>query len=291
MTQPAILVHGGAGDVPEALRPRHREGCAAAARLAGELLEKGGSAVDAAALAVRALEDDEVFNAGTGCALTRVGSVSLDAAVMCGATLNVGAVGALGSFQNPILIARHMLEEEPLLLVGPEADAWAVRHGFEAVREDQLIVERTVAAWERVVQLGHASNWAGGTVGAVARDSKGRTAAATSTGGTMGKAPGRVGDSPLVGLGTYANADCAVSCTGTGETFIRHVFAARAADALGRGESPAEYISAALERMRAELGGEGGVILMPLEGRWVADCNTKGMAHGWWSPFDQGSAD
>jgi beta-aspartyl-peptidase (threonine type) len=180
------------------------------------------------------------------------------------------------------------LEEETILLVGIEAERWAEAQGFERLQEDELIVPSAVKAWKHVVQEGGSSNWAGGTVGAVARDAHGDLAAATSTGGTMGKLPGRVGDSPLIGVGTYADELCAVSATGTGEAFMRAVFAARVADRIRRGEEPAGAIQNVLNRIERELGGAGGAISIPVEGDYAAIKSTTTMSHGWWSPGDSG---
>ena len=291
MSEPLILVHGGAGDVPAASRARHREGCLTAARAGGRVLADGGSAIEAACAAVVVLEDDDIYNAGTGCALSRDGGVSLDAAVMCGATAAAGAVAALPAFKNPVRIAQRLLDEPVVLLAGLEASRWAEAHGFEPALEDELIVERSYRAYEHVVRHGGSSNWAGGTVGAVARDAQGRLAAATSTGGTMGKLPGRVGDSPILGAGTFATERCAVSATGDGEAFLRSVFAARVVDAVLAGADPRQAMERSLADVRDRFAGLGGAILITTEGGPFASHTTRGMSHAWWSPSDEGLAD
>ncbi|TAH36954.1 MAG: hypothetical protein EYC70_08195 [Planctomycetota bacterium] len=291
MTEPLILVHGGAGDVPAALRPRHREGCLLAARRGGAVLAAGGSAVEAACAAVEALEDDEVYNAGTGCALDRDGRAALDAAVMDGATRKIGAVAALPAFKNPVRIAQRLLAAPEVLLVAEDAARWAESQGFRRLPNESMVVEGSRRALERALASGGACNWAGGTVGAVARDRQARLAAATSTGGTMGKTPGRVGDAPLCGAGTYADARCAVSATGEGEAFIRGVFAARLADALAAGQDPQTALDAGLKRLERDFGGLGGAILIQRDGGPHAGRTTPGMAHAWWSPAGDGAAD
>ena len=289
MPEPLILVHGGAGLVPAESRELHAEGCANAAKVGGAVLNSGGSALDAVCAAVESLEDNPIYNSGTGCALTYDGGVSLDSSVMCGKTHRAGGVACLGPFRNPVRIAQCLLEEETILLAGVEAERWAEAKGFERLQEDDLIVPSAAKAWKRVVQEGGACNWAGGTVGAVARDSDGDLAAATSTGGTMGKLPGRVGDSPLIGVGTYADEICAVSATGNGEAFMRAVFAARVADRIRRGEEPSGAIQNVLNRIEREFRGNGGAIVVPKEGDFSAVKNTTTMSYGWWSPEDSGA--
>jgi beta-aspartyl-peptidase (threonine type) len=214
-----VLVHGGAGHVPAERRPRHVEGCARAARAGAEVLARGGSALDAVEVAVRALEDDPSFNAGTGACLNAEGRVEHDASIMNGADLRAGAICALAAFKNPIAIARAVLDDGRHVLYAAEgARAFAAAHGFVEVDPESLVTEVARAAWEAAKRSGAAAGWAGGTVGAVARDASGHVAAATSTGGTMNKRPGRVGDSPLIGAGCIADDESgAVSTTGHGE--------------------------------------------------------------------------
>ncbi len=201
-----VLVHGGAGHVPAERRPRHIEGCARASRAGAEILARGGSALDAVEIAVRVLEDDPSFNAGTGACLNAEGRVEHDASIMSGIDLRAGAVCALSGFANPIAIARAVLDDGRHVLYAAEgARAFAAAHRFVEVDPAALVTEAARAAWEAAKRSGAAAGWAGGTVGAVARDASGHVAAATSTGGTMNKRPGRVGDSPLIGAGCFAD--------------------------------------------------------------------------------------
>jgi beta-aspartyl-peptidase (threonine type) len=289
MAEALILVHGGAGDVPEASREAHAAGCRKAAEAGGAVLAAGGSPVEAACEAVTVLEDDPLYNAGRGCALTKAGRVSLDAAVMDGHTREAAGLAALDAFPNPVRLAQRMLSEPEVLLVGQPASQWAERMGFRRLPENELTTEAALAQWHRVVDEGADPNFAGGTVGAVARDAEGRLAAATSTGGTMGKKSGRVGDSPIVGIGTYADKHCAVSATGHGEAFMRSVFGARVADAIRYGEAPREALERMLGHVRDFFGGYGGAILITPESGPEAHWTTVGMSHGWWTPAGSGA--
>jgi len=277
VSKPLLLVHAGAGSVPLSSFPQHLEGCVAAVEEGcGEFVN---GAVNAACAAVCVLEKNPLYNSATGCALTLKGGVSLDAAVMEGSTRNAGGVCALGAFRNPVLIAKKLLPEPTILLAGGGADEWAREHGFEMISEGELITEAAAEQWKKVVKEGTPSNWAGGTVGAVARDADGNLAAATSTGGTMGKLPGRVGDSPLIGVGTYADDVCAISATGEGEAFMRASFAARLADAIGHGGDPQEELEKSLARVKKNYGGIGGAILITRDGGPFMAWTTERMAH------------
>jgi len=289
-TSPLILVHGGAGELPEASREAHQQGCLRAARAGGEVLAAGGAAVEAACTAVAVLEENPIFNAGRGCALTRAGRVSLDAAVMEGATGRAAGLAALDAFSSPVRIAQAMLSEPEVLLVGQPASRWAEDHGFIRVPEDELTTEKAKELWHKVVVEGGSANFAGGTVGATVRDANRNLAAATSTGGTMGKREGRVGDSPIIGAGTYADDVCAVSATGEGEAFLRVVFAARLADAVRYGVPPHDALEVLLDRTRDQFGGVGGAIMVTRDSGPHAYCTTPGMSHGWWTPEGDGCA-
>jgi L-asparaginase / beta-aspartyl-peptidase len=223
-TTPCILVHGGAGnlgpddpassggDAPRLVGVRE------AARRGWEVLARGGSALDAVEAAVRFLEDDPTYNAGTGATLTAAGEVELDASIMDGATLRSGAVAVVKDVKNPVTLARRVMERtEHVLLAGPGASAFAREVGIPAHPNALLVTPAQHARWERL-RAAQAAAGGHGTVGAVARDAGGHLAAATSTGGTALKRPGRVGDTPIVGAGTWADdALAAVSCTGHGE--------------------------------------------------------------------------
>lgn len=265
-----VLVHGGAGDVPERLRKDHEEGCRAAAIAGRDVLRRGGSALDAVEAAVRALEDNPHFNAGTGACLNEVGDVELDASIMDGKDLRAGAVCAIRGFSAPIAIARAVLEEgRHVLLAAHGAEAFAEARGFVRVSKEILITAAARAALD-AVRAGRASaGWAGGTVGAVARDALGHTAAATSTGGMVSKAVGRVGDSPLIGAGTCADDLLgAVSTTGHGEGMIRMGSARAIVLAIGRGDGPDAACTAALAALLARLHVTGGAISVDRHGHW-----------------------
>lgn len=273
----AIIVHGGAGDVPAERVALHVEGCARAARAGAAILAADGSALDAVEAAVRALEDDPLFNAGTGACLNEDGLIELDASIMDGATSRAGAVAAMPPFKNAISIARAALEDgRHVMYAAHGAARFAMHKGFMRATVDELKTEAAEKRW-REVRDGRATEkgWAGGTVGAVARDAHGHVAAATSTGGMTDKAAGRVGDSPIIGAGTFADdALGAASTTGHGEAFIRTVFAARVIEHPD-GESAARD----LDRMTALTGGRGGVILVDRDGRAAWARNTATMTY------------
>ncbi|HTT43864.1 MAG TPA: isoaspartyl peptidase/L-asparaginase [Steroidobacteraceae bacterium] len=286
----AIAIHGGAGAVPRAVLSAEREqlyraGLAAALDGGYAVLEAGGSSLEAVATAVRTLEDDPLFNAGRGAALTRDGAAELDAAIMDGKQMRAGAVAAVRHVRNPVDLARHVMEKSRhVLLVGPGAEEFALEEGL------QLVPNRYFRTTERFEQLlaeqrgEHVSDIVPprGTVGAVARDAAGNLAAATSTGGMTNKRPGRVGDSPIIGAGTYAkNGVCAVSATGHGEYFIRAVAAHHVCAAVEhRGLPLEEAARELLHEILRGLGGDGGVIAVDHAGRIVMDFSTEGMFRG-----------
>ena len=271
-------MHGGAYDIPDDLIEAHAHGCAAALEAGWRVLEAGASALDAVEAAVQVMEDDPVFDAGTGSHLTRDGHVECDAAIMEGTHLRAGAVGALREMRHPVSVARRLLDSEaPLFLAGEGALAWALENGFERAAPGSLVTARERERWSRnrVRRAETAGSVFGGdsqaplgTVGAVGRDRDGRVAAATSTGGTPDKYPGRIGDTPLIGCGTYADDRAgAVSCTGWGESIMRLVLARRAAERLERGEAPAAAAAAVVTELAARVGGLGGLIVVrPADG-------------------------
>jgi beta-aspartyl-peptidase (threonine type) len=288
---PAIAVHGGAGELPpdDALRTgdqasARRDGVLRACSAGAEVLRSGGSAVDAVEAAVRVLEDDPVFNAATGAVLTTAGEAELDASIMDGATLRCGGVAAVKDVRNPVSLARAVMERSRhVLLAGDGASAFARSVGIPAHDNALLVTPRQRARWEAALHGGPASRL--GTVGAVARDAAGHVAAATSTGGMSMKLPGRVGDSPLIGCGTYADdALAAVSCTGHGERIIQVTLARHAADLVGRGRSPAEAAREAIETLGARVAGDGGLILVAPAGEVGIAYNTPGMSRAWTDP-------
>ena len=257
--EPIVVVHGGASEWYAGTGPG-RAACERAAQAGWEALAAGGTALDAVIAAVRVVEDDPACNAGTGAVLTSRGTLELDACVMDGASLASGAVAVLPPFRHPIDIARAVLEDGRYhLLVGDGAAAFARARGFAPCDPELMITADRRAEFE-----GRGSFDRGNTVGAVALDANGRLAAATSTGGISGTDPGRVGDAPLVGGGTYADEHAACSCTGDGEAF------ARACAAFWTVENVAEGAQAAAERSVARVleryGGYGGLILIDKAG-------------------------
>jgi isoaspartyl peptidase/L-asparaginase-like protein (Ntn-hydrolase superfamily) len=279
MDEIAIVVHGGAGGLPsDANRlERMRAGAAAAVEAGHAVLAAGGAALDAVEAAVVVLEDDPEFNAGRGAALTEYGRVELDASMMDGSTRAAGAVAAVRGVRNPIRAARAVLDEgRHVLLVGPPAIEFAATAGLAFEAETWFVTER-----ERLA-LTDAAEPARGTVGAVARDAQGCLAAATSTGGVSGQRLGRVGDSPLVGAGTWADdSTVAVSCTGHGESIIRSALA-HEVDALlrHRGLGLQEACALAIEGL-GRWGQDGGLIAVSSHGEVAATFNSPGMTRAW----------
>src|SRR5512138_820065 len=284
-----LIVHGGAGDLgPDdpassggADAPR-LEGVRRACAAGWAILGGGGSALDAVEAAVRILEDDPTFNAGTGATLTATGEIELDASIMDGAALRCGAVAAVRDVRNPVTLARAVMERsEHVLLAGDGASAFAREVGIPAYPSALLVTPRQRARWETArraapARPGH------GTVGAAARDAAGHLAAATSTGGTSMKRPGRVGDTPLVGCGTYADdALAAVSCTGHGERIIQLTLARHAADLVGAGRAPGDAAREAVAALARRVQGTGGLILVGPTGEPAFAHNTQVMSRAW----------
>jgi L-asparaginase / beta-aspartyl-peptidase len=278
----SLIVHGGAGDwsAEDGDGQALVAACRAAARAGFEILRAGGSALDAATAAVVVLEDDPRFNAGTGSALTVEGEVECDASIMCGDG-RAGAVGALRDVRNPIRLARLVMERTPhVLLVGSGASTFAAECGLPPLSREALVTERMRGKWRAAVARAAAAP-SGGTVGCVARDAAGQVAAATSTGGMMLKRQGRVGDSAVIGAGTYADDGAgAVSCTGLGEAFIKTAAAKQAVEALRAGRSPTETARELLPAVRRH-GGSGGLICVDAAGRLGLAFDTGRMAHAW----------
>ncbi len=280
-----MLVHGGAGPIPASRHEAAKAGCLAAARAGWRALAAGGDAVAAVVEAVSVLEDDEGFNAGRGCVLTRAGTVELDAAVMRGTDRAAGAVGCVSRPRSPVHLARAVLDSEHVFLVGPGAEAFGRERGLPEVDPAWFVTE--ARRRQLATHLGGTPASGIGTVGAVALDLLGGVAAATSTGGKVGQRPGRVGDTPLVGAGTYADAAGAASATGDGEQFIRAVAAFAAVQAIAdHGAMGAARL--ALERVAA-LAGEGGLILVAPQGGLGIACNTGSMPHAWVRADEEGA--
>jgi len=287
----SIAIHGGAGTLPRAaLTPdreaAYRAGLSTALDAGFAVLETGGSSIDAVATAVRILEDDPLFNAGRGAVLTIDGTVELDASIMDGRSLAAGAVAGVSRVRNPVALARAVMEHSPhVMLIGTGAEAFTRSLGIELVPNDYFKTEARREQLRRMLGGGaHPVNELSslGTVGAVACDKAGNLAAATSTGGMTGKHCGRVGDSPIIGAGTYADNDsCAVSATGHGEFFIRtavaHDICARVAYG---GTTLSQAVEAVVMKRLASMGAEGGVIAVDGNGRIVMRFNSEGMFRG-----------
>jgi len=254
-TASAIIVHGGAGEVTSDRFVRLREGARKAAEAGDAILIAGGSALDAVVAAVRVLEDDPEYNAGTGSALTRDGTVETDASIMDGATQQVGAVAAVPDLGNAIALARAVLDSEHAILAGPAAWRFAAEHGIAPAPAGALVTERMRTRLATAL-----ATKSGGTVGACARDRAGRYAAATSTGGIVGKRSGRVGDSPIPGAGTWADARCAISATGDGEAILRVALSRTIAMRIAAGIELRTAITDSLRELQTITGGSAGVI-------------------------------
>ncbi|MRT00095.1 beta-aspartyl-peptidase [Ralstonia pickettii] len=306
MTTPILAIHGGAGTITRTAMSADKEAAYQQALhdilAAGQrILVDGGSAVDAVTEAVRLLEECPLFNAGKGAVLTSAGTYELDASIMDGATLAAGAVTCVKRLRNPILAARAVMERsEHVLFTSDGAEAFAQAQGLEFVEPDYYYTEARYAQWQRARQqdgmalLDHdaASLMAKeaapidpdnkfGTVGAVACDAQGRLAAATSTGGVTNKKVGRVGDTPIVGAGCFANNVAAVSCTGTGEMFIRAVAAYDiAAQMEYAGKSLADASNDVVMRKLMAISGRGGLIAVDAQGNVALPFNTEGMYRG-----------
>jgi beta-aspartyl-peptidase (threonine type) len=265
---PALIVHGGAGRIRDEELPRRLAGCREAAVAGWEILQRGGSSLDAAEAAVVVLENNPLFNAGTGSTLNSLGRVEMDAAIMAGDTLAAGAVGAIQNIKNPIRLARRVMEDgRHVLLVGEGAQLFARLNGFPEYPADALVVEAEQRRWEEK----H------GTVGCVAMDRAGKIVVATSTGGTFNKLPGRVGDSPLPGCGTYADGSGGVSCTGHGEAIIRIVMAKSTLELVKNGADPQSAANQTINLLAEKTGSTGGLIIIDGQGRVGYARNTQRM--------------
>jgi beta-aspartyl-peptidase (threonine type) len=264
----ALIVHGGAGSIKDGSLPKMLDGCKAAALAGWQILRQGGSALNAAEAAVVLLEDNPLFNAGTGSTLNCLGKVEMDAAIMEGNSLCAGAVAAVQGIKNPIKLARRVLEDgRHVLLAGEGAMSFARQVGIAEIPAANLIVESERKRWQEK----H------GTVGCVALDATGMTAVATSTGGIFNKLPGRVGDSPLLGCGTYADEWGGVSCTGHGEAIMRVLMAKSALDYLKTAADPQAAASQAVKLLTAKTGSNGGLIMVDRRGRVGYARNTSRM--------------
>ncbi len=294
-TQPVLVIHGGAGVVRAGMSAQDERDARAALeqalRAGHKQLAAGKPAIDAVTAAITVLEDAPMFNAGRGAVFTHDGKNELDAAVMDGAGLRAGSVAGVHRVKNPILLARAVMEKSKhVMMVGDGAEAFAKDHDVTLVDPSYF---RTEKRWQQLQQAlkeeaagqAHANLETAkhfGTVGAVALDAQGHLAAGTSTGGMTNKRYGRVGDAPIIGAGTYANARCAVSGTGWGEFYIRavaaHEICARMQYA---GQSPREAGEGVINRDIPKAGGDGGAIVLGADGRFALPFNTEGMYRGW----------
>ena len=299
--KPSLIVHGGAWDIPDEAIDVCKSGCQRALAAGWSILSRGGHALDAIEAAIIVLEDDPVFDAGYGSHLNLDGRVECDAIVMNGATLHAGAAATLRRVKNPIRAARAILEKCPhMMLVGEGAERFAVEHGIALCDPDELISEAEQEAWLKCRNDKHAAEHhrghEQGTVGAVALDKDANLFAATSTGGTCCKLPGRVGDSPLIGCGCYADSEAGgVSCTGYGEAIMKIVMAKSAVDLLRQspicvdtpeGASCGAFTANVAAREVVHLlakrtHGHGGLILLDRHGNPGFAFNTPRMAYGY----------
>ena len=291
---PVLVIHGGAGVIRKDLTPEKeklvRADLEAALSAGYAVLKDGGASLDAVTKAILVLEDSPRFNAGKGAVFTHDGKNELDSAIMDGATLRAGAIAGVHRVKNPVLLARAVMEKSPhVFLTGDGAEVFAQTVGVELVdpsyfrtdeRWNQLQDALKAEAAGQQSSLGRAIHY--GTVGAVALDKAGHLAAATSTGGMTNKRWGRVGDSPIIGAGTYANAHCAVSATGWGEFYIRSVAAHDICARVEYGKQPvAKAADAVVMGVVPKLGGDGGVIALDANGNFATPFNTDGMYRGW----------
>ena len=281
------MIHGGAWAIPDDQVEAHRNGMRKAIEAGWSRLESGGSALDAVEASVVVMEDDAAFDAGRGSFLNRDGKVQLDALLMDGATLRAGGVGCVEHIPNPIRVARKVLTESPhVYFVAEGAERFAEEHGIELCKNEDLISprERERLREFQARQAGKepdlfAPAISHDTVGAVALDRAGNIAAATSTGGTLNKAPGRLGDSSLIGCGCYAdNQSAAVSTTGWGEPIMKLVLAKWAADRVASGNLPQWAVAEAMNYLKDRVGGHGGIILLYRAGRFGIAHNTPRMS-------------
>lgn len=280
--QPVIIVHGGAWYIPTRLREAAREGCRQAALAGWEVLTGGGAALDAVEVAVRLLEDDPVYDAGRGSHCNLEGEVELDAFIMDGRTLALGSVAAVKRVRNPITLARRVMESgEHTFVVGRGAEIWAAELGIPLCDPAELqaaaLADDPADTWTPPGMYSPAD-----TVGAVALDAAGNLAVGTSTGGTPNKRPGRVGDTPLVGCGAYAdNLSGAAAATGWGERLMRLVLTKTACDWLAQGLDPQTVATRLIQQLEQRVGGYGGLIIVDRQGRIGLAHNTPHLSYAY----------
>jgi len=282
-----IVIHGGAGNIlPEHFTKEQEEAyhqkMQEALQAGYSILEKGGSATDAVVAAIKILEDSPLFNAGKGSVYNNKGQIEMDASIMEGKELKAGSVAGVRRIKNPIEAARLVMEQTPhVMMVGKGAEDVWVSKGNTLVDTNYFYDEKKLKQWKEKLKSKTDKH---GTVGAVALDKNGNLAAGTSTGGMMDKLPGRVGDSPIIGAGTYANNNtCAISCTGHGEFFIRYSVAHSIHSKMFYAhQSLKDATHDILFNELLPVGGTGGVIGIDKDGNIVMDFNTTGMYRGYW---------
>src|ERR1700723_4291445 len=302
--KPSLIIHGGAWNIPDEAVEDCRDGIRRALKAGWKILSAGGAAINAVEASIVILEDDPTFDAGLGSHLNRDGRVQLDAIIMDGATLKAGSVAAVERIRNPIRLARAVLEKsEQMMLVGAGAEKFAAENGIVLCAPEDLVIDSERSAWGRCLEDSHAAehhvDHEFGTVGAVALDKQNHLIAGTSTGGTCCKFPGRVGDSPLIGCGCYADAEAGgVSCTGHGEGIMKIVMAKLATDLLHdhrvliphreKNEAPLSLpqavADACVRKLALRAHTTGGLILLDHEGNPAAAFNTPRMAYGYVEP-------
>jgi len=275
--------------MPDDMVEAHKTGLRNAIGAGWAVLQRGGSALDAVEEAIVVLEDDETFDAGRGSFLNREGKVQMDALLMDGSTLRAGGVGCVERVKNPVRAARKILSDSPhVYFVGEGAERFAEEHGIQLCANKELVIQREVERLREYQAQGanqkqdlFAPAISHDTVGAVALDSKGNIAAGTSTGGTLNKAPGRLGDSSLIGCGCYADNDtAAVSTTGWGEPIMKLVLAKWTADRVASGNAPEQAASEAIQHLKNRVNGHGGIIVLNRKGEFGIFHNTPKMAWG-----------
>lgn len=286
---PVLVIHGGAGTIKremlsDSMESKIRQQLVMALDSGYAILESGGTAQDAVARAIVILEDSPLFNAGKGAVMNEQGNHELDASIMDGATLDAGAVAGVTRVKNPILSAIAVMERTPhVMLAGEGAEKLAEEVGLEMVENGYFTTPRIKARWEKLKSHSNTRSFSKfGTVGAVALDEKGNIAAGTSTGGVMNKRYNRIGDSPIIGAGTYAdNSTCGVSCTGHGEYFIRIGVAKEISDRMEFGHVPLEESARITLEKLGGMNAAGGLIALDSEGNVVMEFNTAGMYRGY----------
>lgn len=304
MNHPVLLIHGGAWAMPDDAIAAHENGIRNALSAGWNILSRGGSALDAVQAAITVMEDDDTFDAARGSFLTRDGRVQCDALLMSGTDLRAGGVASVERVRNPIAAARLVLDQSPhIYFTGTGAERFVRQHGMPLIDNTELIVPRErerLMRFQQAELAGHPDTTFSGspgeapsssaqeshdTVGATALDLHGNLAAGTSTGGTLSKAPGRVGDSSLIGCGCYAdNLSAATSLTGHGEPIMKLVLGKWAVDRVAAGSTPQQAANASIDYLYGRLQGHGGIILLGPDGQIGIAHNTPRMAWGYATP-------